>query len=413
MSYLARFPILRALKRRAFLLVWGGQTLSRIGDFLYEVALAWWVLQKTGSATAMATVLIFAFAPMLLFLLLGGVAVDRLSRIRVMFWADMARGVAAGAVAILAGLDQLLLWQVYAASLIFGLMDAFFQPAYTAIIPEITTDEDLPSANSLTSLSIQLGRVGGPALGAALVSLGGSALAFGLNALTFLVAAGCLIPLWRLESAESVPPLSAPAPGLWNEVREGWRTVRDNTWLWLTILLFAVINVMLSGPYSVSLPFLVKEAWQADVKVLGLFYAIFPIGYILGGLWLGRQTDIRRRVWLIYGGSAAAGAMLGLFGLPIPLPILALAALVNGAALEVGNLAWTTTLQEKVPRDRLGRVASLDALGSYALLPVGYGLAGWATDAWGAPLVFGIGGGVTALLSLLILWRVPGVRALG
>lgn len=413
MAYLARFPILRALKRRAFVLVWGGQTLSRIGDFLYEVALAWWVLQKTGSATAMAAVLIFAFAPMLLFLLLGGVAVDRFSRVRVMFWADLARGAAAGAVAILAGLDQLALWQVYAASLVFGLMDAFFQPAYTAIIPEITPDEDLPSANSLTSLSIQAGRVGGPALGAALVSVGGSALAFGLNAVTFLVAAMCLIPLWHLESAESPAALPTPSAGFLNEVREGLRTVRDNTWLWLTILLFAVINVMLSGPYSVSLPFLVKDIWQADVKVLGIFYAIFPIGYILGGLWLGRQASIRRRAWLIYGGSAVAGAMLGLFGLPIPLAVLGLAALLNGAALEMGNLAWTTTLQEKVPRDRLGRVASLDALGSYALLPVGYGLAGWATDAWGAPLVFGIGGGVTALLSLLFLWRVPGVRELG
>ena len=62
----------RALSNRAFALVWGGQLLSRLGDFLYEIALAWWVLQITGAAAMMAGVLICTFAPMLVFLLIGG-----------------------------------------------------------------------------------------------------------------------------------------------------------------------------------------------------------------------------------------------------------------------------------------------------------------------------------------------------
>ncbi|MEP6774166.1 MAG: MFS transporter [Chloroflexota bacterium] len=69
--------LLRSLAHRQFALLWFGQTFSRTGDFLYEVALAWWVLEKTGSPAAMAAVFIFIFAPMLFFLLLGGVVVDR------------------------------------------------------------------------------------------------------------------------------------------------------------------------------------------------------------------------------------------------------------------------------------------------------------------------------------------------
>ena len=76
--------LFRSLAHRPFALLWAGQTISRIGDFLYEITLAWWVLQKTGSAVAMAGVLIFSFTPMLLFLLLGGVAVDRYPRVRLM-----------------------------------------------------------------------------------------------------------------------------------------------------------------------------------------------------------------------------------------------------------------------------------------------------------------------------------------
>jgi MFS family permease len=78
-----RPTLFRTLGHRPFALLWSGQTLSRIGDFLYQIALAWWVLQKTGSAAAMGTVLFLAFAPMLVFLLVGGVVVDRLPRIPV------------------------------------------------------------------------------------------------------------------------------------------------------------------------------------------------------------------------------------------------------------------------------------------------------------------------------------------
>ena len=84
----------RALAHRPFVLLWAGQTISRVGDHLYEVALAWWVLERIGSALAMSTVLALAYAPMLLFLLIGGVAVDRLPRARLMLAADTVRGAA-------------------------------------------------------------------------------------------------------------------------------------------------------------------------------------------------------------------------------------------------------------------------------------------------------------------------------
>ena len=75
---------LRALRNRSFALLWGGQTLSRLGDSLYRIALSWWILEKTGSAAAMGALAVFSLVPMLLFLLVGGVVVDRLPRFRIM-----------------------------------------------------------------------------------------------------------------------------------------------------------------------------------------------------------------------------------------------------------------------------------------------------------------------------------------
>ncbi|HMA37423.1 MAG TPA: MFS transporter, partial [Chloroflexia bacterium] len=407
LAALTRVTLFQSLRGRPFALVWSGQTLSRIGDHLYEVALAWWVLQKTGSAAAMGTVLICAFTPMLLFLLLGGVAVDRWPRVRVMFLSDLGRGVLAALVAGLAWTGGLEIGHIYLLSVTFGFVDAFFQPAYSAAVPELTPAAVLTSANALTSISTQTGRIIGPALAAGTMALGGAPLAFGLNALSFFLAAALLVPL--LGWPAPVRAEESARANLLGDLREAARTVRTTPMLWITIIVYALVNITLAGPYSIGLPFLVKNQLHADVETLGFLYTMFPIGYVLGGLWLGRQARIRRRGGLIMGAGVVAGLMLALFGVSLPVLILAGAAVINGAALEMGNLAWTGTLQALVPGEQLGRVASMDMLGSFALLPVGYALTAAATDAWGAGPVFLTGGLLAAGLSAGAL-LVPAVR---
>ena len=104
--------LLKSLTVRPFALLWSGQQLSALGDSIYRVALAWWVLEKTGSATAMSTIFIFASAPMLVFLLIGGVAVDRYPRARVMLLSDVLRGLLSGIIAALAFTDRLEIWHI-------------------------------------------------------------------------------------------------------------------------------------------------------------------------------------------------------------------------------------------------------------------------------------------------------------
>lgn len=404
-------PLLRALAGRAFALLWGGQALSRLGDGLFQVALAWWVLERSGSATAMASLLIAGLAPTLLLLLLGGVAGDRYPPVALMLGADLLRGALVCVVAALAALGLLQLWHLYLLNLALGAVEAFFLPAYAAALPALVAEDDLPSANALTSASAQLSRIAGPALGAACVAWGGVGLAFALNGLSFLAAAALLAPLLGRPPALRRAP-GEPRPSLRAEVWAGLRTVLATPWLWATILAFAVGNVALGGPYGVALPFLVDARFGADVGALGLLYTLFAAGYLLGGLAVGQLRRLRWRGRLIYGALAAAGLALGAFALPLPLLALGALALLNGAALEAGGLAWTSALQQLVPREQLGRVSSIDALGSYALVPLGYAAAGWATDLFGAPLVFAAGGGLAAAVAALVFAGLPAVRAL-
>jgi sugar phosphate permease len=152
---------------------------------------------------------------------------------------------------------------------------------------------------------------------------------------------------------------------------------------------------------SVSLPLLIESNLIGNVTVLGFFNSMSAIGFVVGALGMGSLKKIRNRGWLAYIATFLAGLMTCIFGIVTSIPALAVAAFFDGFFICNYSLVWTNTLQELVSRDNLDRVASIDALGSYVLLPIGYGIYGWATDLIGAPIVFVIGGGLTAFLVLI------------
>lgn len=404
--------LFKSLTVRPFALLWSGQQLSALGDSIYRVALAWWVLGKTGSATAMGTIFIFASLPMLVFLLIGGVAVDRHSRARVMFLSDTLRAFIVGTVALLAFAHRLELWHIYIVSLFFGIVGAFFGPAYRAIVPEIVPRELLPSANGMTSLSVQLADIVGPALGALIVSASGPPTAFTLDCLSFVISALCLAPLVRLALTARA---ARERKSVLHDFREGVEVVRKSSWLSITIVIASLGNITLSAPFAIALPFLVKGHLNGGVGSLGLIYSMLSagaiVGTILGTVWLERTSGLRARGLFAYGLWIAGGLLIAVFGLSISMYAIAPAAFLIGVAFSVPNLIFITTLQELIPGKVLGRVTSIATLGSFALVPVGSGLVGWATDHVGAPTIFLLSGVLTSLLAALALLH-PAIRNL-
>ena len=416
--------VLRSLKHRPFALLWTGQTVSRLGDSLHRIALAWWVLEKTGSATAMGTVLVLSQIPLLIFLLIGGIVVDRLPRLRIMFLSDILSGSVVTFIAVFAWLNLLQIWHIYVASLLFGFVEAFFFPAYHSVIPQITPSDMLTSANSLNGLSGRVTGIIGPMLGASLVAAGGTPLAFTFDALSFFISALCVFPILRsglydLQKREEETSIADKPKRTARDMlrqgfadfREGWNVIVTIPWIWITIVIFGFLNIMESSPRAVSMPFLIKNDLHADVGLLGTFGSFFSAGYVVGMLWLGQYKRLRHRGLFGYLATMINGAILLLFGLKLPIPVLVGSMFVFGVCMSVFGLIWTNTLQEMVPHDKLGRVYSIDALGSWVLLPIGFAIAGWATDLVGAPMVFLVGGVGTIALTLLGLSH-PAIRNL-
>jgi hypothetical protein len=256
----------------------------------------------------------------------------------------------------------------------------------------------------LTTLSLQLADIAGPALGALVVSASGSPAAFALDCLSFVISVLCLAPLVRLALAGHAP---RERKSVLHDFREGVEVVRKSSWLSITIVIASLANITLSAPFAIALPFLVKGYLQGGVGSLGLIYSMLAAGSIggtiLGTVWLERSSGLRARGLFAYGLWIAGGLLIVVFGLPVSIYAVAPAAFLIGAAFAMPNLIFITTLQELIPGKVLGRVTSIATLGSFVLVPVGSGLVGWATDRVGAPTIFILSGILTALLAALAL----------
>jgi MFS family permease len=400
--------VLSVLAYRPFALLWSGQTLSRLGDSVYSIGLLWWTLQTTGSAVAVSAVLAAFYIPQVLFVLIGGVVVDRFSRVQLMLLSDLLSGSIVAVLVVLTVIGQVELWHVYVVSAGLGLVSAVFEPAYAAVMPELVPSDRLPAANALTSLNKQIINVVGPALGAALVTVGGPSTVFAINALTFFVSAASLLPLLALRSLHT-PEAGEGRPLL--DLQLGFKMVLASPWLWIGILVFALCNISHYSVRVVALPLLVKGSLQADVHTLGLVMGLFSLGAVLGAVWAGRICRLRYRGFGVHGTMLIGGLMTFLLGFPIGFLGVAIANLVTGITYTLSGMIWMNTLQELVPRNRLGRVFSIDMLGSFALLPVGYTTIGWGIDHLGAPAILRLGGLLSIAITALALVH-PAIRQL-
>jgi MFS family permease len=447
-----RSPALfRGLQSRAFAALWAGQTISRLGDSVSTIAVAWLVLQLTGSAAAMGLVLAAHVVAFLAFSLAGGVLVDRLGRLPIMLASDGSRLVLTGGLAALIATGNVGLPTVVLFAAVFGAVEAFFYPAYMAAVPDLVPSDDRPSANSLQHLSRRLASLVGPAIGAGLVAGGGMAAAFALDAASFGVSAILIVVAIRfagpgrsrgraalagLAPALAVAPAAGLAPALalvdpsaqldpdpqpgpapdraigagrpsaLADLRDGIRTVTEAPWLWIAIVLASVTGITLAGPIGAGLPLLVERHLHAGVEVLGLVQATIAAGAIVAAVVLGSRPRLRHRGLLLYGTWITLALGIAAVGLPIGIPGVVVAAALVGASGATVGLTWTNTLQDLVPPERLGRVVSIDAMGSSALEPIGFVLAGVAADALGPATVF-LGGGLlsAAIIALALTQR--------
>lgn len=376
-----------------------------VGDGVFTVALALEALRLGHTGTALSLVLAARIGPAVCLLLVGGVVVDRAPRRLAMLAGDISRGLAVGLIALAAATGTARLWQLFVMAVVFGLADAFFAPASTAIVPELLPADLLVQGSSFAASSKQASqRLIGPALGGFLVVTSGTGAAFAADAASFAVGAACLLALSR----RGRPAAPAARPSLFAQAREGLRYCGSRRWLWMAIASHGVINLAAVAPLSVLVPLLVKQVMHQSGAVLGLVFAAGGLGGLTGAIIAGRLWVPRRRVtatWVAMG--AASATLAGLATSPTAWYAAAFFA-VLWAFATYGNALWLPILQEQVPMDMLGRASSIEWVFSFAGTPLGIiGAALLAARVGVRPAM--LAEGVVAALTTLGL-LVPGVR---
>lgn len=406
---LVRIRMLQPLAHRDFALLTTGATVSLLGDGFFYVALAWQVYEISNLPTALSIVGVAWTLPMVLFLLLGGVLSDRYDRRRLMVLADLIRAAAIGGIGLLSILGGIELWHVMALIAFAGLGDALFNPASTALVPEVVPAEELPQANALQGLVRPLMlRIIGPALGGLTVSALGPGTAFVVDAGSFLVSAA----LVRAMVPGVTRPVAAGGHGLRRtlaEVGEGLAFVRANPWCWATLVAAMLSLLVFFGPVEVLLPYLVKNRLGLGPDALGLVFAAGGVGSIVAAIAIGQLSVPRRRITAMYVAWTIGSAVLAGYGLMTALWQPMLIAAITGGFFMLGQVIWNSLLQELVPRDMLGRVSSLDWLVSIGLVPLSFALTGPISGLLG-PTVTMIGGPLIAAAITFALLFARGVR---
>jgi DHA3 family tetracycline resistance protein-like MFS transporter len=400
--------MLAPLAIRDYALLFAGMTVSLLGDGIYLVAIAWQVYELSNAPMALSIVGVAWTLPLVVFVLLGGVVSDRVDRRKVMIAADLIRFAGIAVLGALSVAGALELWHVIVLVAVYGAGEAFFGPAFGAIVPDIVPRDQLVQANSLNQLMRPLAhRLVGPAVGGATIALVGAGGAFLVDAGTFVVSAAALAAMQprRPQREEN------EAGSVVRDIREGWRFVRERTWLWGTLIAASITLLVFWGPHEVLIPYIVKNDLGGGAAALGLVFAAGGVGSVLAAIAVGQRGLPRRHITFMYVAWTLGGLAIAGYGVASALWQAMAVSFVVGALDTAGLIVWGTMIHRLVPSALLGRVESFDWLVSIALVPVSFAVTGPIAAGLGAQATL-VGAGILGALGTIAFLFLPGMRDL-
>ena len=360
-----------------------GQAISLVGTWIQSVAIAWLILEITGSPASIGLAVALQFLPVLIFGPYGGVIVDRVDKRRLLIVTQALSGIQAGLLAILVLTGYANIGFVLVLSLFLGFIYVFDMPARSAFVREMVPVELVRNAVSLTSVVINGARVVGPALSGVLIATIGLGWCFAANAASFI---GVLTAYALMKTGEliAVEPIER-APG---QLREGMKYVWSNPDLRVPLIMMAVVGT-LTYEFNVVLPALAAETFQSGAQSLGWLSAAMGLGAVIGGLISAtRQTSGVKAIAvasIVFGFAVLTSAVM-------PNVLWSCIALIPvGAASIWFTSAGNSAMQLHAEPHMRGRVMSLWTVAFIGSTPVGAPIVGWVAETAGPRWALGLG----------------------
>ena len=400
---MTRFASLAVLRNPQFRLYISARLVSEAGEALVPVALTFAVLDLTGSAADLGLVFAAFMGARVVFIVAGGVWSDRLPRQLVMIAADLVRAATQALVAIAFFTDSIALWHLIVASFVLGAGSAFFGPASTGLVKEIVPPGELQEANALVGVGGNAINIAGPLVAGVLVSVVDFGVIFAIDALSYLLGLLLLLAMRRPTTVERPERGSFLA-----DVRRGIDEVRSRRWVWVAFITFALSNITIAF-YFVLGPVVVEDE-LGGARDWGLILTGAGLGGLIGSAIALRWKPARP---LIPSFALIVIVSFQLLALVPPLPLVALVGMAAAvvASIAIANALWDTMVQQHIPEEAISRVSALDWMISLIFMPLGYLLAGPASEAFGRDATL-IGIALLGIVVNLGVLAVPDVRNL-
>ena len=400
-----RFHTFSSLRHLDFRYLCAGTFMMSAGQWIQQVTLGWLVYEITGNSIFLGALNGLRALPFLVTGPMAGVAADRMDRQKLMLRTQYVLIVTAVLMGALVASGWLRVWHIFVFTLITGIAWTFSEPVRQSLIPSVVPKADVANAIALNSGGFNLMKVMGPALGGVMIALFGAGGNFFVQALAYV---GVLVMIYLMH----VPPTpeKARSSSALANLKQGFAYVWSTPAV-LALMTLAYVPRIFAVPYQTLMPVFQKDVLRVGPEGLGLLMAAPGVGAVLSVLVLASVNRFKRQGLLLVGSILVLGAFLMLFSQITYFP-LALVVLILVGAFQMLFLASTNTMLMLIVPDELrGRVMSLYML-DRGLMPAGALFAGVVAHFIGAPLTVATMGAIVIVLTLVVAWRVPAIRAL-
>jgi MFS family permease len=402
-----RYSMLTTLRQRNFALLWSGGLISVTGDWVLTIGLPINVLILTHSVLATSIILIAGRIPSLLFGPLAGVFVDRWNRKHILVVSNALLALWLLPLLLVTEVDRI--WIVYGVAFVESTIEQFFAPAQNALLPNLVNTEHLVTANSLLSLSTNLARLVGPALGGLVAGWLGLPGMVCIDAASFVIA-GLLIALIVVKPVQAAAPTPKTLGNAWSAFWEEWlaglRLVQRERVLGV-IFSFQAITSLGEGVFGILFIVFVNRVLHGGASQIGLLMSAQAVGALIGIVLVGSLgSRLLSPRWIGLCTVAFGLIDLVIFNSPafVPVFLLTVALFVLVGVPGIAALTGITSLQQAATPDVYrGRVSSTMFTTGALLGLIGTTLAGALGDHLGVVTVLNIQGVVYVLAGLLVL----------
>ena len=394
--------------KKIFAIIWSGQAFSLLSSSIVQFAIVWWLTAKTGSAGVLAGALIVVILPQIVLGPFIGVWVDRWNRKTIMIAADSFIAFCSVITGLLFYFDVIALWHIYTLLIARSIGEAFHYPAMQASVPLLAPEEQLTRIAGINQGLWSVGHIGGPALGALLVTLSS------MPVIMLIDVAGALLAVVSLLFVHIPrPPKTSEthAGGVLRELWAAFKVIHANKGLFLLILMF-VLCVFISLPVNALFPLMTFNHFGGGAWEMGAVEVAAGVGMLLGAALIGWWGGNTKQIVMINLAYVALGLSFFLSGF---LPSSAFwwfvgCVMLSGLAMPFFNSPITAIIQRQVEPGMLGRVFSL--FDTLSLLPGPFGLmaTGFIADAVGIAPAFAAGGALIILVGLISFCIPPLMR---